>query len=93
MIQITASAILGRAGGETPTDPLINLADYDAEKKGVSRRHAMLIREDERLLITDLGSTNHTYLNGQQLQENDRLVLRDGDEIRLGKLSIKIFYK
>jgi predicted component of type VI protein secretion system len=53
----------------------------------------MLIREGDRLYISDLGSTNHTYLNGNQLQEHDNLVLRDGDELTLGHMRMKVFYK
>ncbi|MCI0713198.1 MAG: FHA domain-containing protein [Chloroflexi bacterium] len=92
-IQVTDRVILGRTGGETDNAPLINLDEHDAENHGVSRRHAMLTREGDRLYISDLGSTNHTYLNGNQLQEHDNLVLRDGDELTLGHMRMKVFYK
>lgn len=92
-IQVPDKVILGRTGGQTESAPLINLDDHDAENHGVSRRHAMLTREEDRLYISDLGSTNHTYLNGNQLQEHDHLVLRDGDEITLGHMRMKVFFK
>ena len=92
-IQVVDQVILGRTGGETGNAPLINLDELDAEDYGVSRRHAMLTREGDRLYISDLGSTNHTYLNGNQLQEHDNLVLRDGDELTLGHMRMKVFYK
>jgi hypothetical protein len=92
-IKILDRVILGRTGGESSRVVLINLDHYGAETKGVSRRHALLEREGERLYISDLGSTNHTFLNGQQLLEHDHLVVRDGDQLRLGHLSMRIFFK
>lgn len=92
-MQLNDKAILGRTGGESSRVALINLDTFDADQKGVSRRHALLERDDDRLYISDLGSTNHTFLNGQQLQEHDRLVLRDGDHVRLGHLAMRIFFK
>lgn len=92
-IQVQDQILLGRTGGETDSMPLINLDPMGAENSGVSRRHAILKRVDDRLNISDMGSTNHTFLNGQQLQEYDELVLRDGDQIRLGQLVMRVFYK
>lgn len=92
-IQLIDKAILGRTGGETAEVALINLDPYRAETQGVSRRHALLQREADRVYISDLGSTNHSYLNSQQLQEHDRLVIRDGDQVRLGHLGMRIFFK
>jgi pSer/pThr/pTyr-binding forkhead associated (FHA) protein len=75
-----------------PDSPLLNLDAFGAENKGVSRRHASLTRDGARLYLTDLGSTNQTFLNGQRVMENDYLVVRDGDELRLGQLVMKLFY-
>ena len=50
----------------------------------VSRRHAALRREDEGWRITDLGSTNGTWVNGWRV---DRALVRDGDELVLGGLA------
>lgn len=91
--QLNERAILGRTGGENERIALINLDGYGAEGHGVSRRHAMIERQGDRVYIADLGSTNHTYLNGQQLQEHDQLVLRDGDELRLAHMRMKVFFK
>lgn len=92
-IRVDEKIVFGRSGGEASEFSLLNLDSYDAENKGVSRRHASLTREGSRLYLTDLGSTNHTFLNGQRVLENDFLVVRDGDELRLGQLVLKLFYK
>lgn len=48
----------------------------------VSRYHAKIaLRDDGEYAVTDLGSTNGTFLNNQQKREG---VLRDGDYLRIG---------
>lgn len=46
----------------------------------VSKKHAEIVRQDGKVFITDLGSTNGTFVNGikikrHQLQELDRIVV------------------
>ncbi|HYO58782.1 GGDEF domain-containing protein [Archangium sp.] len=48
----------------------------------VSRRHAMIIRKQGRMLVKDLGSTNGTYLNDQEVTQE--MPLRSGDLIKVG---------
>lgn len=70
--------ILGREPSCTlPLDPLLYT--------GVSRRHAMLnYRSDlDQWELQDLGSANHTYLNGQRLGQPQ--VLQVGDRFTLGQ--------
>ena len=47
----------------------------------VSRHHARIKRTPEGYLIEDLGSKNHTHLNGVRIESN--IVLQDGDEIQV----------
>jgi hypothetical protein len=49
--------------------------------KGASRRHAQIRVKDGEAVLTDLGSTNGTKLNGQQIQTR---ALGDGDRITIG---------
>jgi predicted component of type VI protein secretion system len=44
------------------------------------------------LLLTDLGSSNGTWLNGAQLAANEPIRLQSGDEVRLGKLPLRIYF-
>ncbi len=92
-VQVHDKIVLGRLGGEDNVIPHVNLNPYGAEDGGVSRRHAILLREGSRLHISDLGSTNATYLNGQRVTQDEHLVVRDGDEVRLGHLSMRLFFK
>jgi len=55
----------------------------------VSRRHARIFRQNRRFLVEDLGSSNHTYLNGQRLE--GPLPLKSGDSLQLGG-AVRIVY-
>ena len=48
---------------------------------GVSRRHAVIERYEERVLVRDLGSKNGTYVNDEEVRERD---LSDGDLVHVG---------
>ncbi|MBR5798475.1 MAG: FHA domain-containing protein [Lachnospiraceae bacterium] len=58
---------------------------------GISRRHVKFFRDGNRICMTDLNSTNGTFLNGLRLEPNMTEILEPGDEIRLGKL--KFIYR
>ncbi len=83
---------IGRTDIQSGFAPEIDLADYGAAEKGVSRRHAAIIRRDGSLHIKDLGARNGTFLNGQKLVPEQPRVLRDGDEIRLGRLVLEVHF-
>jgi pSer/pThr/pTyr-binding forkhead associated (FHA) protein len=82
--------VLGRA---LPiTDNMVDFTPYGAEESGVSRRHAMLTIDQEHLWITDLHSVNGTFLNGRQLEPDQATVLRDGDQVELARLSLRVYF-
>lgn len=55
---------------------------------GVSRRHVSIVRtEDGRHVLSDLGSTNGTWVGLEPVQASR--VLRDGDKIFLGKTVLR----
>jgi hypothetical protein len=85
--------VIGRFYNESPVQPDIDLSPYNAEDLGVSRLHAAIRRTDNTVSIVDLDSKNHTYINGQRLHPHEVRVIRDGDDLRLGKLPIKITFK
>ena len=85
--------ILGRADPKTGEAPQVNLSDYGALEKGVSRKHAVINRKDGSLYLVDQGSANGTYLNGQKLLPQQERVLRDGDDVRLGHLMMRITFE
>ena len=48
----------------------------------VSRRHAEILRGDDRFTIRDLGSLNGTFVNRRRIES---AVLEDDDEVQIGK--------
>ena len=42
-------------------------------------------------MLVDLGSRNGTFLNGHRLAANQVVPLEQGDEIRLGKIVMRIY--
>ena len=55
---------------------------------GVSRRHARVSVEGASATVEDLGSQNGTYVRGEKI--SGRAALEDGDEVRLGPVSMLI---
>lgn len=55
-----------------------------ADSKGISRKHACIQYDGKDFYLSDLGSTNHTFLNGQELVPGDSRRLKNDDEIMVG---------
>jgi two-component system cell cycle response regulator len=62
-------------------------ADIQVDQESVSRNHAKLIAQDKKVMIQDMGSTNGTYVNDEQIQ--GELQLRNGDLIKIGRTIFK----
>jgi pSer/pThr/pTyr-binding forkhead associated (FHA) protein len=50
-----------------------------------SGRHAQLVFEDDGWHIVDLGSTNGSFVNGEKIEPDQKVEIKDGDEITLGQ--------
>jgi hypothetical protein len=84
---------LGRISEGQPIMPDIDLSPYQAYASGVSRLHAIIKRDANRVMLMDLGSSNGTYINGKRLNPNMEHVLNNGDVVALGKLKLQILLK
>jgi hypothetical protein len=89
-VPLSCDLVLGRYDPETGESPEVDLSAFDAQDLGVSRRHAAILTEEDSLKIVDLGSANSTYMNGQKLIAHQPRILRDGDELRLGRLVMRV---
>lgn len=92
-IELKDRIVFGRADTTSPRQPDVDLTPYGALEKGVSRIHAAIERSDDVLTLIDMGSSNGTNLNGQRLVADQPRVLRDGDEVRFGKLVAHLYFK
>jgi len=52
----------------------------------MSQRHAEIIVRDGVCYISDLGSTNGTFINGSEISD-EPIELLDGDKVQIGQLS------
>ena len=73
----TASVVVGRA----PT------SDFPIIDPTISRRHAQILRQDDRILVRDLGSSNGTYVNGERVESVE---LKAGDIVTFGKVKFRL---
>jgi len=93
LVDMPEQLVLGRAHDGPPEDmPDVDLVDYGAVEKGVSRQHLLVTREDDTIAVTDLNSANGSFLNGQRLFPHDPRILRDEDELRLGRLVFQVSF-
>ena len=60
--------------------------DIVIDDEGVSRQHALIMHDSaDTVRITDLGSTNGTFFDGQRVESQ---ILRDGDKIQVGSSTV-----
>ena len=57
------------------------------DEAAVSRKHAVIVKTDAGHYLSDLSSTNGTYINRRKIEEGEHL-LRHGDVIHLGTSNI-----
>lgn len=78
--------LVGREDPVSNIYPDIDLTPHKGEEYGVSRMHAKIYAQGSQFLIEDLNSTNSTYLNRQKLPAKTPTPIKDGDEVRFGKV-------
>src|SRR5579872_1740889 len=62
--------------------------DLMLPKGNVSKRHARLLYRDGRFIVTDLKSTNGTYVNGRKIAQ--ATIVREGDKIYIGDFVLRL---
>jgi len=81
---------LGRVTDGQLILPDIDLSPYEAYAMGVSRLHASIRISPRIVILSDLGSSNGTRVNGQRIGPHIDYPINHGDVVALGKLRIKI---
>src|SRR5580658_10371317 len=62
--------------------------DLMLPKGNVSKHHARLLCRDGRFIVTDLKSTNGTYVNGRKTSQ--ATIVREGDKIYVGDFVLRV---
>jgi pSer/pThr/pTyr-binding forkhead associated (FHA) protein len=81
---------MGRLDPASNIFPEVDLTNDGGVEKGVSRRHARILKRGAKIYIEDLGSSNGTFVNGQKLSPYFPEALTNGDSLRLGGLEIEV---
>ncbi len=74
----------------TPPEMIIGRdprVDLFIDNLGVSRRHARLWWDRGRFMLSDLGSSNGTSVNGRRIETSP---VHEGDEVRIGKFRLRV---
>ncbi|MFL5803984.1 MAG: protein kinase domain-containing protein [Roseiflexaceae bacterium] len=81
---------IGRRDPRQNHYPELDLAEHD---RGIaSRNHAMITRDGDYYMITDMGSTNGTLLNGAAMPPRQPQRLSQGDRIKVGEVEMEFRY-
>ncbi len=62
-------------------------ADIQIDQESISRNHAKLVNRDGRVTIEDLGSTNGSFVNDEQV--SGEFAMRNGDLVKIGRTIFK----
>ena len=81
--------LIGREDAVSNIFPDIDLTPHSGEEGGVGRRHARIVYSGGQYMIEDLNSINFTFVNKQKIAPRTPTALRDGDEIRLGRVVLR----
>jgi hypothetical protein len=85
--------LIGRGYSPVNGQPFLDLTPYDGEALGVSRYHAEVRQMNNTLVLVDLDSDNGTYINEMRVFPYEVRVLRNNDELRFGKLIMRIAFR
>jgi pSer/pThr/pTyr-binding forkhead associated (FHA) protein len=89
---VSKEITLGRLDAASATFPDVDLTPDNGLEKGISRRHARILRKASELYLEDLGSVNGTYLNGKRLTPYLPHALKSEDEIRLSRILMHVHF-
>lgn len=85
--------IVGRADNITDYIPEVDMTEHGAYRLGLSRRHAVIQRDGNTLVVKDLNSRNGTFVNGAIVPGGSTHPIRNGDELRFGNLVTHVIFE
>jgi hypothetical protein len=91
-VPLTKGVNIGRLDPDSASFPDVDLTSVGGLEKGVSRRHAKITRHERKVFIEDLGSINGTLLNREKLTPYFPQTLKNGDELQLGTLTLRVSF-
>jgi diguanylate cyclase (GGDEF)-like protein len=68
-------------------------ADISVADQGISRKHAKVSKEGEKVRFTDLNSSNGSFINDKKINPGDSAILAKEDMVKLGNTIFKFLPK
>ena len=65
-------------------------AEILLQSTDISRKHAALLFRDDHIWVKDLKSTNGTFVNGERVEQEQEIELRDGDMLQFASFMFMI---
>jgi pSer/pThr/pTyr-binding forkhead associated (FHA) protein len=91
-VPVETKIIIGREDPTIDFKPQLDLAPFNGQEAGVSRQHAMILEDGDKLILKDNQSRNGTILNDNKLDPASTPALHDGDVVQFGKLCMTIYF-
>ncbi|MGO8946151.1 MAG: FHA domain-containing protein [Ktedonobacterales bacterium] len=81
-----SEALVGREDPVSNVYPDVDMTPHNGEEGGVSRIHAKILINGNQYMLEDQNSTNSTFVNRQKLAPKTPTPIKDGDELRFGRV-------
>jgi serine/threonine-protein kinase len=82
--------LIGRSVPHGDKVPDVDFSVHGGAQAGVSRIHARLVQKKEQWYLTDLRSTNGTFVNEQQIKPDEPVQVKDGDCLCFGRMRVTL---
>jgi len=93
-VSIPLELIVGRyKKEEESSEAFLDLTDFHASSMGISRRHVLIKRTTSGYEVTDLASTNGSWLNAERLIPNKAYPFASGSQLRIGNMRMLIMFR
>src|SRR5579859_3312881 len=83
-LAVDTELLIGRIDPSETVFAGFDLTPFEGMEKGVSRRHAAIRREGDKLMVVDFNSGNGTFVDGVRLQPDKPARLTDGAKLQFG---------
>jgi len=70
----------------------LDLSPFNGYEMGVSRLHAEISLQNEKIILVDKGSANGTLLNQQRLEPDAAYIVKHGDDIHFGNMPVHVYF-
>lgn len=82
---------IGRADPDHQFWPQLDLTDDGGAEMGVSRRHALIRKQERGLVLIDKSSVNGTWIDRERLVPDQAYPLSHATQVRFGRLPVQLF--